>query len=157
LLHSHRYSYHQEDILTLLPRLLDAGADSYCNINSAVWGHREDPSRSLLSRHWADWIGEHLGEYEGDSPRAMDRCCAQFLVTRGRVLARPVEFYERALEVLDRAEPGTEESREGGLVMEWIWHIVFGEDFVVSEVEELARRADTFDVATLEKRPWCAP
>ena len=79
-------------------------------------------------------IGEPLGEREGDSPRATDGRCAQFMVTRGRVLARPVEFYERVLEVLDSAEPGTEESREGGLVMEWIWHIAFGEDFGVSEV-----------------------
>ena len=27
----------------------------------------------------------------------------------------------------------------------------------MSEVEELARRAYTLDMATLEKRPWCAP
>ena len=41
-LHSHRYAYHQEDLLVLLYRL-DADRDwsgSYCNINHAVWGYK---------------------------------------------------------------------------------------------------------------------
>ena len=43
------------------------------------------------------------------------RIDAQFMVAGGRVLARgPVEFDERAPEVLNRASPGTKESREGG-------------------------------------------
>ncbi len=54
-LHSHRWAYHQEDILVLLANLrlgdsvsvqADGGVDRtdhavYCNLNRVMWGHRE--------------------------------------------------------------------------------------------------------------------
>ena len=59
-----------EDALILLPRLQRAlasggagsdargdGALEYCNVNSAVWGDAEDPSRLWLGRSWARWLG----------------------------------------------------------------------------------------------------
>lgn len=42
-LHSHRFAYHQEDILILLAnaRLAEVEAVEYCNLNRVMWGQRE--------------------------------------------------------------------------------------------------------------------
>ena len=71
-LHSHRYAYHQEDLLTLLYDL-DLRHE-YCNLNLAVWGTHEDPSRSMLYERNREWIERHLGPLPN---LLLDRCCAQ--------------------------------------------------------------------------------
>ena len=51
MLHSHRYAYHQEDILILLENMKRkerSWKEEYCNINSAVWGFKEDPEREWM-------------------------------------------------------------------------------------------------------------
>ena len=86
-LHGHRYSYHSEDLLILVPILeerVHPGWEGYCNLNNAVWGHREDPERESLRRHWGEWIGEYLGEMGEEGAKVFDRCCAQFVVSRDR-------------------------------------------------------------------------
>jgi hypothetical protein len=162
-LHSHRYSYHSEDLLVLLWRLHGrvggeerfSFSDSYCNINGAVWGTREDPGRSYLKENWDAWLGRHLGGYEPPFPVLLDRCCAQFVAGRERIRSRPLSFYEEALAVVNEAEEGSEESRKKGLLMEWVWHVVFGESWVAEDVAELLPRVGDFDQATLEERAWC--
>jgi len=68
-----------------------------------------------------------------------------------------VEFYKEALRRCNEAEVGSEESREVGLVMEWIWHVVFGEEMVVAmdDVRKVQGRVQEFDLAVLSDRPWC--
>ena len=54
-------------------------------------------------------------------------CCAQFAVSKEQVLQRPREDYVKyRMWVLD-----TElEDRSSGRVMEYLWHIIFGQDAV---------------------------
>jgi len=68
-LHSHRYAYHQEDVLSLLHDL-DPVADGYCNLNSAAWGTHEDPKRALLYETHREWVERHLGASSWQSPGA---------------------------------------------------------------------------------------
>ena len=161
-LHSHRYAYHQEDLLILLRRL-DTGRDwdeEYCNINHAVWGYGEDPSRSYFNSQWSSWLGSHLG-VGGSAPPphpVLERCCAQFIVGRSRILSRPLSFYEEALGRMYDAEPHpSEESRRAGLLMEWVWHMVFGEGPVADDeaLEALLGRVDDIEQAVLGERSWC--
>lgn len=54
-------------------------------------------------------------------------CCAQFAVSRARVLQRPLTDYKRFRQwILD-----TEKSdAKSGRVMEFLWHVIFGMDAV---------------------------
>lgn len=50
-------------------------------------------------------------------------CCAQFAVSRERVLERPLADYERYLRWVVETELEDEVS---GRVMEYLWHVIFG-------------------------------
>jgi hypothetical protein len=165
-LHSHRYSYHSEDLLILLPIMkakiasgLTDFVNEYCNINSAVWGVKEG-NRAALKTQWDSWMHEYLGSYNKETTWGIpvyDRCCAQFIVGRERILLRPKQFYVDALDMCNEATEGAEDSRTMGLTLEWIWHVVFGESHIVpqDDVASLLDKVDMFDQATLEHRPWC--
>lgn len=156
-LHSHRHAYHQEDLLSLLNDL-DPPAQwegGYCNLNSVVWGTREDPSRALLYRNFSAWAQRHLGPLP---PLLLDRCCAQFAVTRTRILSRPRSFYEDALAVaLDPAlnESDREQNRQRGLLFEWLWHHIFGQQAVNPDLRYLVPNLHHTDMVYAQHRPHC--
>ena len=150
-LHSHRYAYHQTDLLILLGTI-DRGkdfSDAYCNVNDAAWGLL-DENVAYLKEHWGreGWLRKWLGEQTDEWP--LDRCCAQFVVGRDRIRRRPKEFYVEALEVVTRCDvEDREKSRRLGLLMEWIWHVVFGENIVTSDVEFLVPTLKEFEQVDL--------
>ncbi|MEO1511198.1 MAG: DUF3431 domain-containing protein [Planctomycetota bacterium] len=157
-LHSHRYAYHQEDVLALLDDLDLSTAASYCNVNHAVWGTKEDPRRAILYDTHRAWLEAHLGPLP---PLLFDACCAQFLVSRDRIRRRPLAFYQAALAVaLDPAvaEHDREANRQLGLVFEWLWHYVFGEPAVAADTTLtpfLDRLSETHLVLRPHHRPAC--
>ena len=54
-------------------------------------------------------------------------CCAQFAVSRDRVLARPVGDYERFRGWVVETEKSDAKS---GRVLEFLWHVIFGMEAV---------------------------
>jgi len=78
----------------------------------------------------------------GRAPKAMlgAYCCAQFLVSRERVHANPLERYQRMLEMLYSESPAACSDIPGRstqcLMFEVYWHVLFGEE------DELAERAE---------------
>jgi hypothetical protein len=59
-------------------------------------------------------------------------CCAQFIVRKDRILARQKEFYQKALSMVDGSVPDlcspTPPRRSSHCyVLEYLWHVVFGE------------------------------
>lgn len=81
-----------------------------------------------------DWWPVFFQEEMGDPPEYlhMPNCCGEFMVTRERVLARPLKFYKNALNVM---EAGTlDESWDMGLSFELMWHVIFGEPYVAHAV-----------------------
>ena len=54
-------------------------------------------------------------------------CCAQFAVSRDRVLARPLGDYERFREWVVETEKSDAKS---GRVLEFLWHVIFGMEAV---------------------------
>ena len=161
-LHGHRYAYHMEDVLGLLADL-DVASFDYCNLNFAVWGTHEDPERRLLYNDThRPWLEAHLGPLP---PLLFDRCCAQFLVTRDRVRARPRAFYEAALahayyDVEPLPEGDKEANRQIGLLFEWLWHHIFGEPPVDPDVADIVPDIEETDIVYLSgdrRRPRCAP
>jgi len=105
-----------------------------------------------------DWLGEDFppGEDKTFPHPILERCCAQFVVGRERIRRRSKEFYERALEVMYSAKD-KEESRKMGLLMEWVWHMIFGEPQIIDrdEVKNLLPSLMDFEQASLRQRNWC--
>lgn len=61
-------------------------------------------------------------------------CCAQFVVSKGQVLKRPLRDYEKFRNwVIDTDK----DDAESGRVMEFLWHIIFGKDAVYCPDEEV--------------------
>eukprot|EP00428_Durinskia_dybowskii_P013628 CAMPEP_0170211182 /NCGR_PEP_ID=MMETSP0116_2-20130129/5206_1 /TAXON_ID=400756 /ORGANISM="Durinskia baltica, Strain CSIRO CS-38" /LENGTH=292 /DNA_ID=CAMNT_0010461715 /DNA_START=71 /DNA_END=946 /DNA_ORIENTATION=- len=62
-------------------------------------------------------------------------CCAQFIVQDARIRARPLEFYQRMLSLVDGSMPydlcfGGQVTRSTHCYgMEFTWHLVFGDDY----------------------------
>jgi len=62
-------------------------------------------------------------------------CCAQFVVQDARIRARPLEFYQRMLKLVDGSMPydlcaaGKVTRSTHCYGMEFTWHLVFGEDY----------------------------
>lgn len=149
-LHSHRYAYHQEDLLSILNDLVPT---HYCNLNSVVWGNKEDPDRKLLYQDHRSWVEEFLGPLP---PLLLDRCCAQFVVHRDRIRSRPLAFYDKALAVaLAADERDTEANRQLGLLFEWLWRFIFGEDPVAPDAAFLIPNLNHTDIVYMDRRPPC--
>ena len=76
---------------------------------------------------WKDVFAGTSGE-EGPVPTLVGAaCCAQFAVSRDRVLARPLGDYERFREWVVETEKSDAKS---GRVLEFLWHVIFGMDAV---------------------------
>jgi hypothetical protein len=115
----------------------------------------------------------------------LDRCCAQFVVHRDRVRRLPLAFYQEALgereegpqrlylcvcfespdpvivrvdatDRMYRCTGGREESRLCGLLMEWVWHLIFGEVAVQDEeLRPLLPLLPHADRLSITKRSSC--
>ena len=93
----------------------------------------------------------------------LDRCCAQFVVRRERVLHRPKAFYVEALQhayydVEPLPEGDSEANRRLGLLFEWLWHYLFGEPPVAAELGDFVDGIDTTHLVYLagaRRRPSC--
>lgn len=78
----------------------------------------------------------------GRSPRQTlsSYCCAQFAVSRGRIIASPLERYQRMFEMLQGPSPAECHDIPGHstycLMFEVLWHVVFGEEDTLPERAE---------------------
>ena len=82
---------------------------------------------------WREILRHELGPV----PKVLHApCCAQFLVSRERILARPKVFYERlAMWLQGSPRPG---GPRRAMVMEYLWHMIFGEPARILPVEKCA-------------------
>jgi hypothetical protein len=60
-------------------------------------------------------------------------CCAQFVVSRDRILSRTIDFYAHALSMVDGSipdicSPVPPRRSSHCYVLEYLWHVVFGEN-----------------------------
>jgi len=87
----------------------DFDADSHCiALNNAS----SPAEHALFSRHWTDVFQPELGPYPA---RVCIDCCAQFVVSRERLLRHPKRFYEQLLNIV----------LSGDTSMEYEWRMLF--------------------------------
>ena len=84
-----------------------------------------------LEKHWQNkhitndsWV-EFFGHKSEKPKHIAAPCCAQFAVSRNKVLERTLEEYKRYCEWLLRTE---ETNRVAGQIFEYSWHMIFGKN-----------------------------
>lgn len=149
--HDHRRAWHNSDatdrsILRLLEDLrweyvreqgfVNLRCQRKPNCPSIVSLHgfmRPGKIETFFETAWADLFQAEFGPM----PQIAATCCAQFVVTRDAVHARPLEFY-RQIRAWILESPGTD--WQVGRVLEYTWHIIFGRPFIHCPDEATCRR-----------------
>ena len=136
-LHGHDRAWHQEAYnMHYTLRNLCYKKYEYASLNAfhPVKGPnpKYKPYWKIVTSNWklvAPWLGKN-------PPKGgfMDKCCAQFVVTRERVKKRPKAFYEMVLATMTDPKKNYMRAADGknwgwDLIHFWeaIWHFIFGE------------------------------
>jgi len=148
-MHAHQGAPHMPDKLDLLNKLRwDAFGYAnlrYTNITYDLWGKwtgdwlcpqnplERPPSEEIIwddlrvnqSRLFAEVWDELFVGPIGPMPQYVHSpCCAEFVVSKQRIQARPLSFYEDNLLWL---EATSSDRYWAGRIFEYVWHIIFGE------------------------------
>lgn len=148
-IHAHQAAPHMPDKLKLLNKLRwDAFGYAnlrYTNITYDLWGKwtgdwlcpqnpvKPPPSDEIIwdelrvnqSKLFANVWKELFEGPIGPLPQYVHSpCCAEFVVSRQRIQARPLSFYQDCLTWL---EATSSERYWAGRIFEYVWHIIFGE------------------------------
>eukprot|EP00742_Colponemidia_sp_Colp-10_P008880 GILJ01009645.1.p1 GENE.GILJ01009645.1~~GILJ01009645.1.p1 ORF type:complete len:240 (+),score=22.38 GILJ01009645.1:73-720(+) len=132
-LHGHRTSWHTElDMDRFLSRLKWNDIRFYANFDTTYFQNIGlDSQTEELPFVCTMWQQAGLQEYIGVCPPFIKtECCAQFLVSKERILLRPKRFYQRLLDWLINQ---TEFSNFfAGMILEWCWGVIFGQGYDVT-------------------------
>lgn len=79
---------------------------------------------------WSELYEDELGELPEELSAP---CCAEFIVSRERILAHSKDFYVHMRDWIMETELGRYRS---GRVFEYMWHVIFGEGHVLPAVPE---------------------
>lgn len=136
----HHTNYDMVEYLTCLTRHLDRiPADVYHPLNQADEQNRDaillDTAESTKQRletlgEWGVKLRTLLG-LPPDIPELGHHCCATFLVSRSRIVARSLEFWRSLAKILAEGKPPS----HGDLsyCMEYLWHVILGEPMKVTD------------------------
>jgi hypothetical protein len=130
-IHGHEFAYHQNFPGTLFDAVARAKINEYHFISMNMT--RKAPAN-------ADWIDasniweEHFKPFTNRSifePSApIIEICAQFIVSREKVLSIPLEGWRHWLEMLEGKVETLQWYNLMPVLFEWVWHIIFGDPVV---------------------------
>ena len=148
-IHAHQVAPHMPDKLDILNKLrwdaFEYANLRYTNVTYDLWGKwtgdwlcpqnplEPPPSDEIIwdelrvnqSQLFADVWKELFEGPIGPMPHYVHSpCCAEFVVSRQRIQARPLSFYQDCLTWL---EATSSERYWAGRIFEYVWHIVLGE------------------------------
>ena len=131
-LHHHRHGWHSLDMVPIL-HSLNYEAYEFASLNG-VWNRGFPPSDfGALRAFWESaGMDSYLGPAPTDNNAVEFMCCAQFIVTRQRVRANPKEMYAQLYNWL---RDSTAKNSDTSRWMEFVWHRLFGEEWVSSRPE----------------------
>jgi hypothetical protein len=138
--HSHRTSHHNDgpdsDIVKMLQTLRvdfiqrTGFANLRCSWKTGCPGEiipgSPEPTSEFISGHMTDSYRQLLNVTTVPGVIA-SACCAQFAVSRAQIRKRPLSDYVHFRKWVMEAPI---EDRMAGLVMEYLWHIIFGKEAV---------------------------
>ena len=156
-IHGHRVSHHtyQLDIVPVM-KAVRWGAMPYLPLNVHMYQRvdSERPEFNEMRRVWPVLFSE----LAPTMPKVfLSWCCAQFVVTRAAVRARPRAFYQNLYDWVNEAHPllGNVTSYISSRVLEQTWHMIFG---MPAEAEMIPAcdvfHCDVLDVVTEQVETW---
>ena len=140
-IHGHEKAWHQEGYrMSYMLRHICLEKFGYASLNAfenAAWRPYKGSKSyfNIIRKYW-----KLVEPYLGDMPRTgfKEKCCAQFVVSRKRIQARPRRLYEIILEQMTDKKKDYRRAPHGkhsgwDLIHFWeaIWHYIFGEDALV--------------------------
>lgn len=66
----------------------------------------------------------------------LNDCCAQFIVSKDRILRHPVDAYKHWFDYIMNKDPHDDGGWVLGLLFEHVWHIIFGEVEIINKEEQ---------------------
>jgi len=127
-IHGHRVSHHTYN-LDIVPAMKAVrwGAMPYLPLNVHMFQRvdSEKPEYEDIRRVWPRLFKDIAPEMPKE---ILSWCCAQFVVTRAAVRARPKAFYQAIYDWVTDADPvlGNATSFISSRVLEQTWHMIFG-------------------------------
>ena len=140
--HGHEKTWHQEGYrMSYMLRNVCLDKFGYASLNAfenEAWRPVKGAKSyfNIIKRYW-----KLVEPYLGAMPKSgfKEKCCAQFVVSRERIKARPRELYELILKQMTDPKKDYRRAPHGrnsgwDLIHFWesIWHYIFGEDAVVN-------------------------
>ena len=116
-LHGHESSWHSKNITHLIPRL-DYSKIKYANLNY------ERYQTVIFDKRYLDLI---KGLYNKSISRVTHYCCAQFVVSKERILRKTLDEYKAYDYWLQQT---TEINHYTSRVFEYTWHFIFDEPLI---------------------------
>ena len=148
-IHAHQVAPHMPDKLDILKKLRWGAFEyanlRYTNVTFDLWGKwtgdwlcpqnplEPPPSDEIVwdelrvnqSQLFADVWQELFEGSVGSVPQYVHSpCCAEFVVSKERIQARPLSFYQNCLTWLEATHS---ERYWAGRIFEYVWHVMFGE------------------------------
>lgn len=90
----------------------------------------EKTAEHVFPYYYAGMFNVSLAQVRAQASVVAQPCCAQFAVSKEQILARPKEQYEHFVEFLENTVQDGHEDETAGRVMEYMWHIIFGQEHV---------------------------
>jgi len=138
-IHDEEYAWHHSG--SIIDKYIEAkqANQSYYNVNDNAPNQFEflkndDYNKIIFNDEnwWNDflvWYNIFIGNYvifDKIDKFKIFRCCAQFLVHRDSIKKLPIDFYQNLYNWIITTDMPNNKS---GRFMEWIWHIIWSDDF----------------------------
>jgi len=157
--HGHRVSHHtyQLDIVPAL-KAVKWGSRPYIPLNVHMYQRvdSEKPEFEDMAKVWPRLFTDLAPKMP---PELLSWCCAQFVVTRAAVRARPKEFYQKIFDwMTNEGEWKLEKnvtSYISSRVLEQTWHMIFGMPAMSDMIPACEIfDCDVLDAVTLQVETW---
>ncbi len=134
-IHGHETAWHQRRNIIEEIKGCVWKQKGYYGLNNYLYDDHNSNHRLMpyMHRMWPSYFEPYLHIPAPDY--VCHDCCAQFIVSRDRILVHPREAYKRwyELSINNENEFGMN-TKDIAIVFEWIWHVIFGEPLVVREL-----------------------
>lgn len=142
-IHGHENAWHQsfpKSILEIIESCADYSNHGYISLNNYFLDDREINSNANMQTLHEIWDMMFRPYLNRDPPDyLLSDCCAQFIVSKERVLNLPKMAYEKWYSYIMIDNPIDDGGYEISVVFEYMWHLIFGEPDVMTQDDNLKK------------------
>jgi len=137
-IHGHETAWHQKiepytNLLDYIKNCTKYKEYDYISLNNLFIDDRyEDTTKNMieLKKLWDILFKPYLNR---DFPKhLLHDCCAQFIVSRERILRNSIDAYKYWFDYIMNNDPYDDKSQTIATLFEYIWHIIFGEPDIIT-------------------------